>query len=64
VASVESAQAVPRPAKPARQTSSRLGQPWCAAPRRRRLPWRAHAPESLPRRLRRPRHAVRPVHRV
>jgi len=35
-----------------------------AAPRRRRFLSHAHAPASLPRRLRRPRHAVRPVPRL
>jgi len=64
VASVDRAQAVPRPAKPARQTLRPFGQPSWAAPRRRRFPSRAHAPASLPRRLRRPRHAVRPVPRL
>src|SRR5439155_12914779 len=60
--SVDRANAVPRPAKPARQKLLTLGPSACAAPRTRRLQLRTHAPESLPRRLRRPRHAVGPVH--
>src|SRR5437016_4740704 len=63
-ASVDRAQAVPRPAKPGRQRSRPFGRQSCAAPRTRRYPSRAPAPEILQRRLRRPRHAVRPVHRV
>src|SRR5207247_11203044 len=60
---VERAKAVPRPAEPARQN----GGP-CGAGGRRAADARARVtrspPARLPRRLRRPRHAVRSMHRA
>src|SRR5207244_4389734 len=52
---------------PCRGRKGRRGKPGpsaCAAPLTRRLQPRAPTPESLPRRLCRPRHAVRTIHRT
>jgi len=60
---VDHAQAVPRPAKPARQTFRSVS----AYPETTRVPG-AQAdrprPSVLPRRLRRPRHGLRTIHRT
>jgi len=63
--SVRWANAVPRPAKPARQTVAQPG-PWNLRLRRAAAALSSFtppAPESLPRRLRRPRHVVRLLQR-